>query len=613
MTRSPAERGRSRGLGRLVARLWRHFSKRRRRQLVLLVCLMIGSAFAEVASLGALLPFLGALTSPGWIFQQPGTARLAHALGAQTAREVVLPLTIVFVVAALLASGLRIFLLYASTRLAFASASDLSIDVYRRTLYQPYTVHVARNSSQVISGITNKVGGAANVMYNGLLLVSAVVSLIAVTMALVVINWVVALVSIAVFGSGYVLVTLLTRKRLFSNSQRIAREQIHVVKALREGLGGIRDVLLDGSQPVYCDVYRRADQPLRRADGNNNFIGGCPRFVMEAVGMALIAALAYGLSRQSGGLAASIPALGALALGAQRLLPALQQAYTAWASMAGNEASLLDALELLEQPLPSLIETPGAQAPHLVLREAIRFNCVRFRYANSAPWILDGFDLTIPQGARIGLVGATGSGKSTALDLLMGLLTPTEGKLLVDGVCLTGSDVRAWQRTIAHVPQAIFLADASIKDNIAFGVPSGSIDMARVREAAERAQIASFIESSQGGYDAMVGERGIRLSGGQRQRIGIARALYKQASVLVFDEATSALDNATERMVMDSIESFDRQLTVLLIAHRLDSVRRCDTIVEIDHGRVVAQGTYEQLLQRSPSFRRIAQSGAVTS
>jgi ATP-binding cassette subfamily B protein len=379
-----------------------------------------------------------------------------------------------------------------------------------------------------------------------------------------------------------------------------------VVKALQEGLGGIRDVLLDGTQPVYCDIYRQADHPLRRAQGNNVFIGGSPRYIMEAVGMVLIAALAYALSRQVGGIATALPVLGALALGAQRLLPALQQIYGAWASIAGSHASLADTIELLDQSLPAELLQP-APAP-LLIQQDIRFDAVRFRYTSDSPLVLDGLNLTIPRGARVGFVGSTGSGKSTTLDLLMGLLMPTEGELLVDGQPISGIRVRAWQQTIAHVPQSIYLADSTLAENIAFGVPRNAIDLDRVQQAARQAQIADFIESSPEGYQAYVGERGIRLSGGQRQRIGIARALYKQASVLVFDEATSALDNATEQSVMDAIEGLSSDLTILLIAHRLTTVRRCDTIVELEHGRVVAQGTYEQLLECSPSFSRMARA-----
>jgi len=325
---------------------------------------------------------------------------------------------------------------------------------------------------------------------------------------------------------------------------------------------------------------------------------------MEAIVMILFAALAYGISRENQAIVTALPVLGAMAIGAQRLLPVLQQGYVAWAGIAGSRASLADALDLLDQPLPVEALQP-APAP-LHFQDAIRFDAVRFRYTNGGPWVLDGINLTVPKGARIGFVGSTGSGKSTALDLLMGLLMPTEGELLVDGRPVNGNRLRAWQRTIAHVPQSIYLADTTLAENIAFGVPRDAIDLQRIQQAARQAQIADFIESRPEGYNAFVGERGIRLSGGQRQRIGIARALYKQAGVLVFDEATSALDNATEQSVLDAIEGLSRDLTILLIAHRLTTVRRCDTIVELERGRVVAQGTYEQLLESSPSFRKMA-------
>lgn len=592
----------------LLLRLWHHNSKRRQHQFVLLMGLTVVSAFAEVISLGAVLPFLGILTAPDRVFNYPFVADVARAWGVTSADRLVLPLTLAFATAALVAGALRMLLLAVSTRLAFASAADLSMEVYRRTLYQPYRVHLARNSSEVITGITNKVNGAVTVLIQFMTLISSMVLLVAITVALVAIDPVVAVVATIGFGLSYGLITWLSRNRLLRNSQRIAYEQIQVVKALQEGLGGIRDVLLDGAQPTYCEIYRQADQPLRRAQSNNAVITQSPRYAMEALGMVLIAALAYGLSRRGGGVASALPVLGALALGAQRLLPALQQGYSAWANIAGSQASLADALELLDQPLPAEMLQP-APAP-LPFHSAIRFDAVRFRYTDDAPWVLDGLNLTIPKGGRVGFVGSTGSGKSTTLDLLMGLLAPTEGQLLVDGQTVDGHRLRAWQRTIAHVPQSVYLADTSLAENIAFGVPREKIDLDRVRLAARQAQIADFIEKRPEGYDAFVGERGIRLSGGQRQRIGIARALYKQASVLVFDEATSALDSSTEQSVMDAIEGLDRDLTILLIAHRLTTVRRCDTIVELGQGGVVAQGTYQQLLEQSPSFQRMAQGSA---
>jgi len=250
--------------------------------------------------------------------------------------------------------------------------------------------------------------------------------------------------------------------------------------------------------------------------------------------------------------------------------------------------------------LPKPVQVP------LPFHDYICFDSVYFRYTSDSPWVLDDLNITIAKGSRVGFVGSTGSGKSTTLDLMMGLLMPTQGELLVDGQLISGNHIRAWQRTIAHVPQSIYLSDTTLAENIALGVPRSAIDLERVKQAARQAQIADFIESGPEGYNAYLGERGIRLSGGQRQRIGIARALYKQASVLVFDEATSALDNATEHSIMNAIDGLGSDLTILLIAHRLGTVRNCDAIIELEEGRVVAHGTYDQLLECSPSFRRMA-------
>lgn len=591
-------------LPNLLKRIWNHLSQRRQRQLLLLICLMLVSALAEVISLGAVLPFLGILTAPEKVFSYPLVAGIARAWGINSAAGLVLPFTVAFAVAALAAGAIRLLLLWGSMRLASAISADLSVEVYRRTLYQPYRVHVARNSSTVIAGI-GKVGSVQAVLNALLTLISSVAMIASIILALLAIDAVVAIVAAIGFGAGYALITWRSRQQLERNGQLIARESVQEIKALQEGLGGIRDVLLDGTQPLYCDIYRKSYLPIMWAQCNSIVIGSSPRYVMEALGMVLIAALAYGLSRQAAGIALALPALGALAMGAQRLLPALQQVYGSWVSIVGHRASAADALELLDQPLPAEVDAP-ASAP-LPFQDAIRFDSVCFRYSSSGgPWVLDGLNLTIPKGARVGFVGSTGSGKSTTLDLLMGLLEPMRGQILVDDQPITGERRRAWQRTIAHVPQSIYLADTTLAENIAFGVLPEQIDLDRVRQAARQAQIAEFIESRPEGYHAFVGERGIRLSGGQRQRIGIARALYKQATVLVFDEATSALDNSTEQAVMEAIENLNRDLTLLIVAHRLTTVQHCDTIVQLEHGRVVAQGTYEQLLEHSPSFRSIA-------
>ncbi|MDD4912264.1 MAG: ABC transporter ATP-binding protein [Sideroxydans sp.] len=546
---------------------------------------MILASFAEILSIGAVLPFLGALTAPNRIFEHPAAQPFIQALGLTSADQLLLPLTITFGLAALMAGALRVGLLWTSLRLSFAVGADLSNGIYRRTLYQPYVVHIARNSSEVINGISTKVGEVIfYILMPTLNLISAVVMLVAILVALLTIIPGVALAAFAGFGLVYAFIIRLARNRLKIDSQHIARESTNVIKSLQEGLGGIRDVLIDGSQEVFCTNYRKADHILRRSQGRNQFISYSPRYGMEALAMLLIASLAYVLSKQPDGIAMAIPMLAAMALGMQRLLPALQQAYGAWSIIHGAQASLQDALVLLDQPLPNYAEQPVAKP--LPFQNQISLNRVSFRYSTQTPWVLKNIDLTIAKGSRVGFIGTTGSGKSTLLDIIMGLLQPTEGVIEIDGQSITVVDQRSWQTHIAHVPQAIFLADSNIEENIAFGVPKDQIDHERVRKAARQAQIADIIETWPRQYQTNVGERGVQLSGGQRQRIGIARALYKQADVIIFDESTSALDNETELAVMQAIDALGDDLTILIIAHRLSTLKNCTQIIEIASGSI---------------------------
>jgi len=558
---------------------------------------MIFVSFAEVFSIGAVLPFLGVLTAPARVFEYSAVQPIVQVLGLTKPEQLLLPFTLIFGLAVLISGAMRLLLLWASARLSYVTGADISSSIYRRTLYQPYAVHCALNSSEVINGISSKSSIAINIISMLLALIGSGVMLIAILFALLAVNPVIALAAFGGLGSIYGAIILMTRKRLLINSQITARESTHVIKSIQEGLGGIRDVLIDGSQATYCQIYRNADLPLRRIQGNNAFISAAPRYGMEALGMLLIAVLAYSIAQQGDGLAKAIPILGALALGAQRLLPVLQQAYGAWSSILSGQSSLQESLELLEKPLPDYADQPTALA--LSFRQNIILTQLSFRYSLETPWVLKNLDLYIAKGSRVGFIGVTGSGKSTLLDIIMGLLQPTKGTISIDGQHITLSNHREWQAHIAHVPQAIFLSDNSIEENIAFGIPKDEIDNARVRRAAQQSQIADIIETWPKQYQTYVGERGIRLSGGQRQRIGIARALYKKADVLILDEATSALDNETEQAVMEAIESLSNDLTVLIIAHRLTTLKNCSQIVELDESGIKRKGSYEEIVSRS--------------
>ena len=556
---------------------------------------MVIASLSEIISIGAVLPFLGVLTAPEQVYQHALMQPVIQILALTEPRQLILPLTILFITAVLLAGVIRLTLLYAMTRLSFATGADLSINIYRRTLYQEYEVHVSRNSSEVINSIITKTSTVINgILTPVLLLISSTIMLVGIMGALFAINTTIALSASIGFGLLYWLVIRYTRTYLKDNSEIIADQSTQMIKSLQEGLGGIRDVLIDGTQQFYCKLYRKADLPLRRASGNNLFISGSPRYAMEAIGMVLIAGLAYVITQQEGGVVTAIPMLGALALGAQKLLPALQRAYSSYSQIKGSKSSFEDVLNLLDQLLPEYADQPLPKPISFV--KEIKLNNLNFRYIEDSSWVLKNVNLSLKKGSRIGFIGATGSGKSTLLDIIMGLLPPTEGGLIIDNQIINTQNRRAWQAHIAHVPQNIYLSDSTIEENIAFGIEKEKIDHQRVKKAAQQAQIAQLIEQWKDGYQTFVGERGVRLSGGQRQRIGIARALYKQANVLIFDEATSALDNETEQAVMDAIEGLNKEVTILIIAHRLTTLKDCDKIIKLEKDYTIRIGSYEEVI-----------------
>ena len=585
-------------VGKLLFKLWQHMSLRRRHQFILLLVLMVVASFAEIISIGSVIPFLSALTSPESFFINPLAQPVIFFLRIENANQLLMSLTIIFCLSAIFSGGVRLVLLMFTTRLSFATGSDFGIDIYQRTLYQPYKVHVSRNSSEIINGISNK---ANAIIYGAILpaltLVSSGVILVGILFTLFYINVLITLITIFIFASIYTILEKYTRNNKIKNSRVIAEQSTQIIKSLQEGLGGIRDVLIDGSQHVYCEIFSHANNPLRRAQANNQLTSQCPRFIMETLGMVLIAGLAFYLVIGPDGTLKAIPVLGVLALAAQKMLPIIQQCYQAISSIQGSHASLEDALSLIDQPLP--YDYSNKQIIEINFSHDIKFENVNFRYQAGFDNIIQHLNLSIYKGERVGIIGATGSGKSTMIDILMGLLEPTSGAVKVDGKAITKKNVRGWQRRIAHVPQAIFLSDTTIAENIAFGVHKKDIDFDRVHDAAHKAQLQNVIDTLPNQYNTIVGERGVRLSGGQRQRIGIARALYKNADILVFDEATSALDNKTEDSVMKSIETLGKEITVIMIAHRTTTLKKCTKIIELTDGKIVNIGSYRDIINSS--------------
>lgn len=574
--------------------LWTYLQSRRKKQFWLLLVLMVVAPVMEIISIGSIVPFLSVLTSPDQFFENQHVQPLIIFLNISDSNQLILPLTIIFIVATILSAIVRLLLLYVSTKFSFATGGDLSVNIYRRNLYQDYSTHISNNTSEVIDGIITKTNSiVGKILVPVLAIISSVIMMLSIFAIVIFIDPLVSLITISTFGLLYWVVAFFTKKSLARNSHLISSKSTQMVKSLQEGLGGVRDVIIDGTQEFYCKIYKDADFTFRSASGQNVFIASSPRYLMEAIGMILITILAYVLTSQEKGILGAIPVLGALAISAQKLFPVLQTAYYSYATIKGSKSSFHDVLNLLNRPLSySFNDNPDQKIP---FDRTIAFRDLSFRHTKDSPLILKNINLTFKKGETIGFIGETGSGKSTLLDILMSLLAPTSGELLIDDKVITIDNRRSWQMRISHVPQSIFLTDSTIEANIAFGIELKKVDDHKINLASKRAQLLEFINDLKDRNKTFIGERGVQLSGGQRQRIGIARALYKNSDVIIFDEATSALDNHTEQKIMHEIEQLKDNKTVFIVAHRITTLKNCDRIIRINKDHKVEILDYNQL------------------
>lgn len=575
-------------------RLWSFVKPQKRKYFTFLVIAMVVSAALEVIAIGTIAPFLSALSNRDAFLSSETGLLLQRIISAHITTDPLVFLIVFFGLISLISGLIRVGVLWLSIRLSFDIGADISADVYRNALHEPYAVHAQNNSSELLSAISINVERVIYYVINPVLVIlTSTLTFIAIFFTILILEPLLTLILVCGVLLIYLIIIFASMARVRSYSNYIPQKTSERLKLLQEGLGGIRDIILSGSQMYFSKIYENTDRPLRRAQSNLQFLGASPRYVLEAVGLFLLAVLAYTSNKANLSLSDLVPALGLLALGIQRLLPIVQQFYNAWISLKGNQSTLRDILSRLEA-----IKLSTDLASPVQFNRSISLKNVSFQYNETRRHVLCQLNLDIQKGCKVGFIGETGSGKSTLLDILMGLLSPTEGAVWVDDYPLTDNMSSNWRKCIAHVPQNIHLSDCSVIENIAFGVHPDDIDCERVRTAARWAQIDEVIESWPQGYDTRVGERGIQLSGGQRQRVGLARAFYRKSHLLVLDEATSALDELTETAVMDAIAEFDPDLTVLIIAHRIHTLRHCDRIVELSAGFVKWVGTYEQLVAR---------------
>ena len=574
--------------GRLLVsliRLWKQLNKRRRIQLFFLLVIMIICGLAELISLASVIPFLLVLTDLDKLLDIKFYFNIINFIGLTSRSQIILFITLTFISAAIVTALIRLLNLFLTGRIAALIGTDLSKRVYKRILEQNYSWHVKKNSSDLITTANQNVSFAVAVINALLQLITSLIIIISILIGLFLVTWKVALFSCLVFVSTYIMLSLTVRKKFRNNGNKLVTFYQKQLKILQEGFSAIREVIIDNLQEKFIDNYVLIDLPMRKREANNLFLKGFPRYTVEALGMVLIAATAYFLTLGDQDPNVVFSILGAFALGSQRLLPSMQSIYASWADITTYFPGLLKVLNVLELPNKNLRSNILFSDNRVINFDSIILKDISFRYDDKKPYVFENLSLKLFKGQKIGIVGKTGCGKSTIIDLILGLLKPTKGTISINGINLNENDsflLNQWRSMISHVPQTIYLFDSTIAENIAFGVEPALIDYDRLRYSARKANILEYIESLPNGFDSFIGERGVRISGGQRQRIGIARALYKKSQIMIFDEATSALDNSTEISVMDSISKIDKQLTLVLIAHRLSSLDKCDSIYEVN-------------------------------
>ena len=598
---------------RSVYLLWKVLERQRRIQFIGLLVLSLVSALAEVANLGALFPFLKLLANPQKSIESLGFIPAPFTQLSQ--QQLLLSFGACFLSVVVFSTIVRVLTIQIQLRLGALIAADLGDQVFSAVLNKPFNWHLENNSSRLLGHLTKDVDQVYGSIQSLLVIIVNLSVVLLLSISLISVAPQVMIIAAPLLAVFYGCVYRLTRSRFLIDGQRLTLNYEASLQVAQEALGGIRDIILDSSQSFFLDAYTLKNRNYRLASASINTKAQIPRYFIEGFVIVLIVGISLSLAISGQSIDRQLPVLGILSLGAYRLLQPLQQCFGSFSSLKANQASFSRLHPYLSDknnrsnrsPIHPICNdlTPPEHFPIIELAN------VSFRYSPDAPLVLNQLSFSIHKGETLALVGPTGSGKSTCTDLILGLLVPTSGHILACGKYLHQDQtlLAAWQAHVAHVPQNIYLTDASFAANIAFGIPLDQINHDLVRHVAHEAQISSFIESSPYGYDTVVGERGVRLSGGQRQRIGIARALYKKADLLVLDEATSALDNVTENELMSTINALSLHTTVVVVAHRLSTVKNSSRIMLLDQGSVVSTGTYDQLYQNCSKFRDLALAG----
>ncbi len=576
----------------LLKKTWSFLSKKRKKEINFLFFIVLSNSFTELISLISIVPFLAVLVDPNSVYKITFIYELAQFFKITNSSGLLLPLTSIFIFGTILSGIMRLTFYFLTYRIAANIGSELSSNAFKNSLYKPYTYHLKTNSSILITTISKDINEIIYLVFVPIIqLISACVISSIIILCLLFINFNISFSSLIVISVLYFLFFKSSSYTLNKFSKRNLLIGQSLTKLVQESLGAIREVIISNNYNFYVKKHTKDEKFFRREIATGTFLSTLPRLVIEPAGIIFLAFLGFILII-SGRTNEVIPFIGTLSFSALKLLPYMQKIYEGITYPKLAKSRLINLLNILHKdPSYDFKEYP---AVNIELKQKINFKNISFSYSKESTSILKNLNFTIKAGDKIGIIGETGSGKSTFLDILTGLLPPTEGSIFIDDMNLYDKNIKkvnllkGWQRYLTNVPQNIFLADTTIAENIALGVNKNNIDYEKVYEVIELVLLSNFIKKTKHGLKTIVGERGLMLSGGQKQRLGIARALYKTSKFIILDEATSAIDNSTEELIMDNLNNkLGSKITIISVAHRLNSLKHCDKIYELKKGKLI--------------------------
>lgn len=594
---------------KVIKQLFVLLTDKQLKQFYLLQVLVVIMAFTELLGIASIAPFM-ALVGDISILETNGVfAQLYQLSGLNNPMDFLFYTGVIVLVMLAFSTVISMFTTWRLSIFGARIGTEIADRLYTYYMQQSWQFHASGSSAQLTKQVSTEAARISSQIVQPLMIMnSKLVLALFISISIVIYDPVIAILGLFIFSLAYFVLYRLVRQKLESNGQQLSEVSTQRFRLMNEGFGGIKDVLLLNRSHDFITRFHDSGKVFARAQGTNIAISQVPRYFIELIAFGAMISLVLVLIKvHSGNLGEVLPILAVYALAAFKLLPALQQIYSSLSQIKGNTAAFEAVKDDLEKSFDSqktnsdtVVSTP------INLKRSIKLSNIEFTYPGKERPAVDGVNMSIPVNSVIGLVGTSGSGKSTLIDLLLGLLTPQQGGIYVDDIRITADNKRAWQDLLGFVPQSIFLSEGSIAENIAFGIPAKDISLKQVNKALNLANLTELVEQLPDGVNTRVGERGVQLSGGQRQRIGIARALYHEAEVLVFDEATSALDGITEKIVMDAIHEFSGQKTIVMIAHRLKTVEKCDLIYFMEHGKIIDYGTYQELVVRNVKFKEMA-------